>query len=347
MRQFNYGFLASIRLPAGLASLASQLAAARERQSGRGSVASETLSDLRRSAMIESVGSSNAIEGIVTSADRLHQIVQQESPAITSDEAQIAGYRDALRWIHTEHDRLSVSEATIRRLHELILGHSLLPAGDYKQTDNAILEIDSSGRRRVRFTPTPAADTPKAMEQFTLAYLDACGNQAVDPVWLLPCVIVDFLCIHPFSDGNGRVSRLMTVLLAYHAGFDVGQYVSVEAEINRTRDDYYDALATSSDGWHDNTNDYIPFIQYTLRSLLACYRTLDQRFAALGPGRVTKPDRVRAAVLASPVPITKAELAHQLPDIAVTTIEAALGMLVRQGIIAKIGRGRATAYRPG
>ncbi|MDR1768736.1 MAG: Fic family protein [Propionibacteriaceae bacterium] len=344
MRSFDYGFLKSGRVPAGLLGLVAAIAEARERQRGRGREFGDALSGLERIARVQSVGTSNAIEGIVTSDARLRALVQGRAEPLDQDEFDIAGYRDALALVHEGRGALDVTEDTMRRLHETMLAYGPVPGGSYKQTDNAVLEIDAVGSRRVRFAPVPAAETPEAMAQLVLAYLDARSGQGVDPLLLAPCFILDFLCVHPFLDGNGRVSRLLTLVALYQAGVDVTRYVSYEAEINRTREEYYEALRASSVGWHEGANDYFPFLQYSLRAIVACYRELDRRLAGIGPGRTTKKDRVRAAVLAHPVAIRKSELADLLPDVSPTTIEAALGELVRQGVVVKTGAGRATAY---
>ena len=216
--------------------------------------------------------------------------------------------------------------------------------GHYKTDDNVILEIDADGKRKVRFRPTPARETPDAMEQLTLGYLDARNDANINQLLLIPCVILDFLCIHPFRDGNGRMSRLLSLLLLYKNGFDAGKYVSFEEQINNYKAYYYEALRQSSIGWESNENTYFPFIENFLSMLYMCYKELDKRFAVVHGKRITKKARIEATVLNSLTPISKAEICQILPDVSPTTVEAVLGAMVRTGSIQRVGSGRMTRY---
>ena len=216
--------------------------------------------------------------------------------------------------------------------------------GHYKTDDNVILEIDADGKRKVRFRPTPARETPDAMEQLTLGYLDARNDANINQLLLIPCVILDFLCIHPFRDGNGRMSRLLSLLLLYKNGFDAGKYVSFEEQINNYKAYYYEALRQSSIGWESNENTYFPFIENFLSMLYMCYKELDKRFAVVHGKRITKKARIEATVLNSLSPISKAEICQILPDVSPTTVEAVLGAMVRTGSIQRVGSGRMTRY---
>lgn len=216
--------------------------------------------------------------------------------------------------------------------------------GHYKTDDNVILEIDADGKRKVRFRPTPARETPDAMEQLTLGYLDARNDANINQLLLIPCVILDFLCIRPFRDGNGRMSRLLSLLLLYKNGFDAGKYVSFEEQINNYKAYYYEALRQSSIGWESNENTYFPFIENFLSMLYMCYKELDKRFAVVHGKRITKKARIEATVLNSLTPISKAEICQILPDVSPTTVEAVLGAMVRTGSIQRVGSGRMTRY---
>ena len=216
--------------------------------------------------------------------------------------------------------------------------------GQYKTDDNVILEVDAGGNRRVRFRPTPADETKQAMEQLELAYLEARGNANVNRLLLIPCVILDFLCIHPFRDGNGRMSRLLSLLLLYKNGYEAGKYVSFEEQINNYKAYYYEALKQSSQGWDTNENDYFPFIENFLSTLYMCYKELDKRFAVLNGRKITKKARIEATVLNSLTPLSKAEICKILPDVSPTTVEAVLGAMVKSGSILRMGQGRATRY---
>ncbi len=216
--------------------------------------------------------------------------------------------------------------------------------GQYKQDDNVILEITPEGTRRVRFRPTPAAETAAAMEQLELAYLDAKSNPHINQLLLIPCVILDFLCIHPFRDGNGRMSRLLSLLLLYKNGFDAGKYISFEEQINQYKAYYYESLRQSSLDWENNKNDYFPFIENFLSTLYTCYKELDKRFAVVGDKRITKKARIEATLLNSLTPLSKSDLCQILPDISPSTVEAVLGSMVRDGRIKKLGSGRSSKY---
>ena len=207
-----------------------------------------------------------------------------------------------------------------------------------------ILEVDPEGQRRVRFRPTPAAETGKAMEQLGLAYMDARGDANINQLLLIPCVILDFLCIHPFRDGNGRMSRLLSLLLLYKSGYDAGKYISFEEQINNYKRYYYDSLKRSSDGWDSNENSYFPFMENFLATLYACYRELDKRFAVVNGKKVTKKSRIEATVMNSLTPLSKSEICEILPDVSPTTVEAVLGAMVKEKKIIRIGSARAARY---
>lgn len=345
MRKFDYSFLDNGLLPSNFVNITSSIYALKTSAGARKSQFVTVFTELEAVAKVQSVKSSNAIEGIITSDQRIADIVNNSSAPLNHDEAEIAGYRDALNMIHTGYEHISFSERDILLLHETMMtpsGDSL--AGKYKQTDNVIVEVDSEGSRKVRFRPVPAHETKTAMEQMELAYLDACSNSNINQLLLIPCVILDFLCIHPFRDGNGRMSRLLSLLLLYKNGFDAGKYISFEEQINKYKDLYYDALKKSSLGWNTNENDYFPFMQNFLSTLYMCYKELDKRFAVVNGKRVTKSARIEATVLGSLIPISKSEICAIHPDISPTTVEAVLGKMVKAGQIKRIGASRGSRY---
>ena len=305
----------------------------------------DALSSLLEVARIQSTEASNRIEGIITTDDRLKKIVREKTMPQTRSEKEIAGYRDALSEIHLGHEYMDFCERDILHLHEILMsftGNGF--GGQYKTDDNVILEIDADGRRKVRFRPISAKETPDAMEQMVLAYLDARDDANINQLLLIPCVILDFLCIHPFRDGNGRMSRLLSILLLYKNGFDAGKYVSFEEQINLYKAYYYNALKQSSDGWDTNENTYFPFIENFLSTLYLCYKELDKRFAVVNGKKITKKARVEATVLNSLTPMSKAEICKILPDVSPTTVEAVLGAMVRSGSVKRIGSGKASRY---
>lgn len=346
MRKFDYSFLNNGLLPAGLVNLTASIASLKTMAGVRKEEYAKVFTALEAVAKVQSIKSSNAIEGIVTSDERIAAIVNRNSAPLNHNEAEIAGYRDALNEIHLGFAHIDFTRRDILRLHEMMMsvaGYEY--GGQYKTDDNVILEVDAEGNRRVRFRPTPAAETPKAMEQLELAYLAARDDANINQLLLIPCVILDFLCIHPFRDGNGRMSRLLSLLLLYKNGYDAGKYVSFEEQINRYKAYYYEALQQSSAGWETNENSYFPFIENFLSTLYMCYKELDKRFAVINGKRITKKERVEATVLDSLTPLSKAEICQILPDVSPTTVEAVLGAMVKRGTIERIGAGRATRYR--
>ena len=345
MHRFDYSFLDNGLLPAPLFNLTTDIYSMRTMSWNREEQFDEIFTELAAIARVQSVKSSNAIEGIVTTDDRILAIVNGNSAPLDHNEQEIAGYRDALAAVHSDYENMDFRQSDILRLHALMLNYVGSPfAGKYKEVDNDIIEIDSSGRRKVRFHPTLAADTPDEMEQLILAYQEARDNPNINRLLLIPCVILDFLCIHPFRDGNGRLSRLLSLLLLYKNGFDDGKYISFEEQVNLRKGNYYEALERSSLGLHDSGNDYSAYIMEFITTVYMCYKELDKRFAVIGSRKVTKQARIEATVLNSLTPVSKSEIEKILPDVSAVTIEAVLGRMVRDGVIRKIGSGRSTKY---
>lgn len=345
MRRFDYSFLDNGMLPAGLFNITADIYSLKTMAFDRKEQFADVFTKLAEIAKVQSVKSSNEIEGIVTTDERINEIVNGNSAPLNHNEQEIAGYRDALSEIHRSYSDMDFRESDILRLHAIMMniaGYSY--AGKYKEFDNDIIEEDKSGRRRIRFRPTSAAETPDEMEQLVLAYQEARDNSNINQLLLIPCVILDFLCIHPFRDGNGRISRLLSLLLLYRNGFDSGKYISFEEQISLRKGNYYEALAQSSQGWHEGRNDYSAFIMEFLTTVYMCYKELDKRFAVIGSRKITKQARIEATILNSLTPMSKADVAKILIDVSPTTIEAVLGQMIREGVIRKIGSGRGTKY---
>ncbi len=345
MHKFDYSFLDNGLLPANLVNITSNISSLKTMAGVRKDEYAKIFTELEAVAKVQSIKSSNAIEGIITSDERIAAIVNQDSAPLNHNEAEIAGYRDALNEIHLGYDRMDFRESEILRLHAIMLnivGYEY--GGQYKTDDNLIIELGADGKRKVRFRPVPAAETPEAMEQLELAYLDAKSNTNINQLLLIPCVILDFLCIHPFRDGNGRMSRLLSLLLLYKNGYDAGKYVSFEEQINNYKVYYYDALYQSSVGWNENKNTYFPFIENFLSTLYMCYKELDKRFAVVNGRKITKKARIEATVLNSLTPISKADICKILPDVSPTTVETVLGSMVKSQQIKQVGTGRMTRY---
>ena len=346
MRKFDYSFLNNELLPGNLINTIGIIYSLKTGNEIRRDEYEKIFAGLEKIAKVQSVKSSNEIEGIVTSDERINEIVNGSTKPLNHNEAEIAGYRDALNEIHLNYKIMEFNENTILRLHKMMMSYSGNEyGGEYKNEDNIILEIDNEGNRRVRFRPTSAEETPKAMEQLVLAYLDARDNLNINKLLLIPCIILDFLCIHPFKDGNGRMSRLLSLLLLYKSGFDVGKYISFEEQINKNKGYYYESLKKSSENWDKNENTYIPYVENFLTTLYMCYNELDKRFNVVNSNKITKKARIEATVLNSLTAISKSEICNILPDVSPTTVEAVLGKMVKEGAIEIIGNGRNTKYR--
>lgn len=305
----------------------------------------DALSELLEVAKIQSTEASNRIEGIITTDDRLKKIVKEKTMPKTRSEKEIAGYRDVLATIHESYDYIPPKPSIILQLHRDLYkfsGKSI--GGSYKNADNVIAEELPNGEQIVRFRPVPAWETPNAMAALCDAFQLAMQDSELDPLLLIPIFILDFLCIHPFNDGNGRMSRLLTLLLLYRSGYIVGKYISIEKLISDTKETYYEALQASSYNWHDGTNDYGPFVTYMLGVLAAAYRDFEGRIQLLTTKGLSKPDRVREIIKNHLGKITKSEIMSKCPDISQITVQRTLAELLKNGEIAKLGGGRYTAY---
>lgn len=345
MKKFDYSFLDNGLLPANLINITGTIYSLKAGAKIRQGEYEKIFTELEKIAIVQSVKSSNAIEGIITSDERIEEIVNQNSKPLNHNEKEIAGYRDALNEIHLHYDDIEFNEDTILRLHEIMMSYTgVEDAGKYKVNQNYVIEEDRQGNRKVRFKPLAPREAPNAMEQLVLAYNDACNNTNINQMLLIPCVILDFLCIHPFRDGNGRMSRLLTLLLLYKNGFDVGKYISFEEQINNSKGNYYEALRLSSINWIENEQNYVPFIENFLLTLYMCYKELDKRFSIVNSNKITKKARIEATVLNNLTPISKAEICKILPDVSPTTVESVLGTMVKNGAVKIIGSGRNTKY---
>lgn len=305
----------------------------------------DTLSQLVDIAKIQSTEASNKIEGIYTSDERLRALVKDSTRPRTRNEREIAGYRDVLNTIHENHDYIPPKPSIILQLHrDLYKFEGMDIGGRYKTSDNIIEEQDSGGNKSVRFRPMPAWETPEAIEKLCQSYDEALNSENIDALIIIPMFVLDFLCVHPFNDGNGRLSRLLTLLLLYRSGYIVGKYISIEKLIEQTKEIYYESLQLSSAGWHENKNDYEPFVKYMLGVIVAAYRDFSSRVSLLTTQGMSKPDRVKEIIRATLGPITKTEILAKCPDISQVTVQRALADLVDKGDIIKLGGGRYTKY---
>ena len=305
----------------------------------------DTLSQLVDIAKIQSIEASNKIEGIYTSDERLKALVKDSTRPRTRNEREIAGYRDVLNTIHENHDYIPPKPSIILQLHrDLYKFEGMDIGGRYKTSDNIIEEQDAEGNKSVRFRLMPAWETPEAIEKICQSYDEALNSENIDALIIIPMFVLDFLCVHPFNDGNGRISRLLTLLLLYRSGYIVGKYISIEKLIEQTKEIYYESLQLSSAGWHENKNDYEPFVKYMLGVIVAAYRDFSSRVSLLTTQGMSKPDRVKEIIRATLGPITKTEILAKCPDISQVTVQRALADLVDKGDIVKLGGGRYTKY---
>ena len=304
----------------------------------------DVLESLVEVAKIQSTESSNKIEGIYTSDECLKKIVLDKTMPKTRNEREIAGYRDVLNTIHENFPHIPIRDTFILQLHrDLYKFENVSKGGSFKTSDNVIKEEDASGNKFVRFIPLPAWETPEAIINLCTAYNEAINGGKADPLLLIPMFILDFLCIHPFSDGNGRMSRLLTLLLLYQNDYIVGRYISLEKLIERTKDNYYEALQESSQGWMEN--NYTPFVKYILGIITAAYREFFDRAQIVEEKKVSKPDRIEELIKNHLGTITKAEIVDATPGISTTTVQRTLTELVKAEKIIKIGNGRYTNYK--
>ncbi|MHB1483102.1 MAG: Fic family protein [Saccharofermentanales bacterium] len=305
----------------------------------------DELTSLLDVAKIQSTGASNRIEGIFTTDKRLVELVCEKSEPRNRSEEEIAGYREVLAIIHESYEYIIPKPNIILQFHRDLYSYSKSSVGGaYKNSDNMIAEVDSNGNQRTRFNPVPAFQTPEAMNNLCEAFLAEMDKNELDSLILIPMFILDFLCIHPFNDGNGRMSRLLTLLLLYKSGYIVGKYISIEMLIEKTKETYYDALQSSSTDWHEDKNPYEPFVKYYLGILLKAYNEFENRIEHFRYRKMSKPDRIKATIDRNVGKITKKEIMEFCPDISQVTVERTLTSLVKSGYIQKISAGAATAY---
>ena len=304
----------------------------------------EELEKLVEIAKVQSTEASNAIEGIVTTSTRIRQLVEEKTAPRNRDEQEIAGYRDALNIIHENFDAIPITRNYILQLHKVLYSHMNNPmAGQTKSVLNYISATYPDGHTETLFTPLAPFETPEALERICDEYNRVIGNMEAEPLIVIPIFIHDFLCIHPFNDGNGRMSRLLTTLLLYRNGFYVGKYISLEAKIAKNKDLYYAALRQAQEGWHEGTEDAVPFIKYLLGIILSAYRDFEERFSLVEQKKPAL-ETVRQATLSKIGRFSKQDIRELCPALSVSSIEGALRKLVASGELKREGNGKSTCY---
>ena len=304
----------------------------------------EELEKLVEIAKIQSTESSNAIEGIRTTDTRIRQLMAKKTAPRNRNEQEIAGYRDVLNLIHESFDAIPITRNYILQLHKILYSQEGNPlAGRTKNVQNYISATYPDGHTEILFTPLAPYETPEALDRICEEYNRVIGNMELEPLIAIPVFVHDFLCIHPFNDGNGRMSRLLTTLLLYRAGFYVGKYISLEAKIAKNKDLYYDALGASQTGWHEGSDDPTPFIKYLLGTILAAYRDFEDRFA-LVETKLSALETVRKAAGNKIGRFTKQDIRELCPSLSLSSVESALRKLVAEGELKREGTGKSTYY---
>ena len=304
----------------------------------------EELEKLVEIAKVQSTEASNAIEGIVTTSTRIRQLVEEKTAPRNRDEQEIAGYRDALNIIHENFDAIPITRNYILQLHKVLYSHMNNPmAGQTKSVQNYISATYPDGHTETLFTPLAPFETPEALDRICDEYNRVIGNMEAEPLIVIPIFIHDFLCIHPFNDGNGRMSRLLTTLLLYRNGFYVGKYISLEAKIAKNKDLYYAALRQAQEGWHEGTEDAVLFIKYLLGIILSAYRDFEDRFSLVEQKKPAL-ETVRQATLNKIGRFSKQDIRELCPALSVSSIEGALRKLVASGELKREGNGKNTCY---
>lgn len=345
MMSFRGPRLASLKLPLGTVWLLESLAESKGRQQLFEAQSPQVLRSLKELALVESAESSNRIEGVTVEHARLRPLVLGNTRPKDRSEEEIVGYRRALNWLHTRHEKIATTPGTCLRLHALAQGGTTGDAGRWKERPNDIIEIFGDGRREVRFKPVAPALVPSAMDELCTSYAHAMDQLKVTPLLATSCLILDFLCIHPFRDGNGRVSRLLSLLAFYHHGYSVGRFISHERIVEQTKEDYYEALRLSSKGWHEGQHDVLPWFNYLLSTLRMAYREFEDRASRQRPQRGSKSEIVVYALETVESPFGIADIERLCPNVSRDTIRIVMNRWRDEGRLEVLGRGRDAKWR--
>jgi Fic family protein len=345
MRSLESAYLSHLTFDAAQLATIQRLGEARGRQDLFVAQIPEQLEVLRQAAVVESSKSSNRIEGIVAAPGRVEAIVLKAAAPRDRSEQEIAGYRDALQLIHESHGHMNLTANVVLQLHSMLFRYLPSEGGVWKATDNETMERDAQGQiTRVRFTPVRAVATPGAMRALTSAYEAVRREGRLDPLILVPLAVLDLLCIHPFRDGNGRVARLLTLLLLYHFRYRVGRHISLERVIEGSKETYYEALERSSQGWHDRRHDSRPWLDYFWGVLLRAYRECEERVGTLSMGRGSKTQQVRDAVDRRVGPFSISEIEADCPGVSRDMVRVVPRQLRDERMITPQGKGRGARW---
>lgn len=344
MRSFNYSAFKEQKWDSGILGLIAAIYKEAGKQEQYLKQRPQEMEKLVEIAKIQSTEASNAIEGIVTTSTRIKQLVEEKTTPRNRDEQEIAGYRDVLNVIHESFDAIPITQNNILQLHKMLYSHMNNPlAGRTKSVQNYISAAYPDGHTEILFTPLASCETSEALDRICEEYNRVIGNLEVEPLIIIPIFIHDFLCIHPFNDGNGRMSRLLTTLLLYQNGFYIGKYISLEAKISKNKDLYYSALSQSQTGWHEGKENALPFIKYILGTILASYKDFEER-TSLVQEKLSAFEMVRMASKSKIGRFNKQDIRELCPTLSDSSIEGALRKLVAAGELKKEGKGKSTCY---
>lgn len=343
MNSLKQNYLKNIKLGPEFSGNLSALGEYKGRQALFSHQLSDALESLKGLATVESVESSNRLEGIIVKRPQIEKIVLKSTEPKNRSEQEVAGYRDALAYIHESWQEMALTTELIRKLHSMVYGYLSEEGGNWKVEDNFIIEGYSNGARRIRFRPTPAKETPEAMEGLIILHEEAIMDGA-DPLIVIPLFVLDFLCIHPFKDGNGRVARLLTLLLLCKAGYNVGRYISLERIFEETRKSYYNTLGKSSRGWHDSKHDIMPWMTYFWGVLIRAYKEFEGRVGTITIGRGSKTEQVRLAVGKRVGKFTLSDIERDSPGVSKDMVRHVLRQMRDEGLVRVEGTGRGARW---
>ncbi len=344
MRTFNYSGIRNLKWDSDILALIAAIYKEAGKQELYLKQRPQELEKLVEVAKIQSTEASNAIEGIVTTDTRIRQLVEEKTTPRNRSEQEIVGYRDVLNIIHNSFDAIPITQNYILQLHKILYSHLNNPMGGRtKNVQNYVSASYPDGHIEILFTPPSPFETPEALDRICMEYNRVIGNMEVEPLIIIPVFIHDFLCIHPFNDGNGRMSRLLTTLLLYRSGFYVGKYISLEAKIAENKDLYYDALSASQHGWHEGSEDIVPFVKYLLGTILASYKDFEERFSLIET-KLSALEMVRLASRNRIGHFNKQDIRELCPTLGDSTIEKAFRDLIALGELKKEGKGKSTSY---
>lgn len=335
-----------IQFPQGLVWLIGQCMEAKGKQGLWNHTRPEAMKALREIAIIQSAESSNRIEGVEIESKRLVPLLLGNSKPMDRPEEEVLGYKNALAYVHENWDKIKINKSTILKIHKLCQQGTISDAGKFKAKDNEIIEILSNGERKIRFIPTKASETPKAIEQICLKYQDEIGKSDIPDLYVVANFILDFLCVHPFHDGNGRTSRLLTILLLYKSGYYVGKYISLERIIEEHKENYYDSLYKSSQDWHKGKNKPLHFVMFFSSILRQAYNELSEKVEAMksNPRHGDKTGLIRKIVLDQIAPFSLKDIEAQLPSVSMQLIKKVFSELKLEKKIKLSGRGKGAVW---